>query len=193
MRGICAFHEKIKGFILFEQNYRNEPVKITLKLSGFKKKKKYKDYAIHIHEFGDLREGCTSTGGHFNPFNAIHGLIYKEHHVGDIISNITPNEKGNVSIQWKDNKLSLFPLEKTNIIGRSIVIHEYPDDLGNWTIYKKMTDKELLDFCLERNYIKKKKDFNRQKMEEYCIEQSKITGNAGGRMTCAIIGICGEK
>lgn len=40
MRGICAFHEKIKGFILFEQNYRNEPVKITLKLSGFKKKKK---------------------------------------------------------------------------------------------------------------------------------------------------------
>ena len=39
MKGICAFHEKIKGFILFEQNYRNEPVKITLKLSGFKKKK----------------------------------------------------------------------------------------------------------------------------------------------------------
>ena len=80
MRGICTFHEKIKGFILFEQNYRNEPVTITLKLSGFKKKKKYKDYAIHIHEFGDLREGCSSTGGHFNPFNVFHANLLTNWH-----------------------------------------------------------------------------------------------------------------
>lgn len=189
MRGICTFQDKIKGFILFEQNNRNDPVKIYLKLNGFPKKKGKKEYAIHIHEFGDLREGCSSTGGHFNPFNNIHGLLHKEHHIGDIISNLTPNEKGNISLQWFDNKLSLFPTEKTNIIGRSIVIHQYPDDLGNWSIYKTMTDKELLDFVLKRKYIKNKKEFNREKMERYCMEQSKITGNAGGRMTCAIIGI----
>lgn len=190
MKGVCTFQEKIKGFILFEQNKEEEPVKITLKLSGFPKNRKNKEYAIHIHEFGDLRDGCLSTGGHFNPYGTIHGLIHKEHHIGDIISNIIPNEKGNISLNWKDNLLSLFPTNERNIIGRSIVIHEYPDDLGNAEVYKKMTDKELLDFVLKRKYIKKKKDFNRHQMENYCIEQSKITGNAGGRMTCAVIGIC---
>ena len=130
-----------------------------------------------------------STGGHFNPYNNIHGLIHKEHHVGDIMSNIVPNEKGEVRFDWNDCLISLYPEDKNCIIGRSIVIHEYPDDLGDWTRYEKMNDKELLDFVLKRKYIKKKNEYKREKMVQYCMDQSKITGNAGGRMTCGIIGI----
>ena len=29
-------------------------------------------HAIHIHEFGDLTQGCKSCGGHFNPGNCDH-------------------------------------------------------------------------------------------------------------------------
>ena len=52
-----------------------------------------------------------------------------------------------------------------------------------------MSARELLDFVRKRNYISKKKEFDYEKMKDYCKEQSLINGNAGGRMTCAIIGI----
>ena len=190
MNGICVFLDgKIKGQVEFIQKKREKPVLIKINLKGFKKEKKKREYAIHIHEYGNLSNGCMSTGGHFNPFQNIHGLVHKEHHIGDIMSNISPNEKGEVHFNWEDPLLSLYPGDINCIIGRSIVIHEYPDDLGDWKRYETMSDKELLDFVIKRKYIKKKKEYHREKMIQYCIEQSKKTGNAGGRMTCGIIGI----
>lgn len=28
---------------------------------------------MHIHQFGDTTNGCTSNGVHYNPFNETHG------------------------------------------------------------------------------------------------------------------------
>lgn len=190
MKAICIFSQgKIKGKIEFKQKERGEVVLIKINLKGFKKEKKRKEHAIHIHEYGDLSNGCMSTGGHFNPFMDIHGLMYKNHHVGDIMSNITPNEKGEVNYECEDCMISLSYKDPNCIIGRSVVIHQHPDDLGDWRRYEKMKDEELLDFVLKRGYIKNKKEYKRQDMINFCVENSKKTGNAGGRMECAIIGI----
>ena len=187
MKAICVFSGKINGTVHFEQKSVRDSVTIELNLKGFGKKKK--EHAIHIHEFGNVSKGCMSTGSHFNPYGYPHGLIHEKHHVGDIMSNITPTEKGKVQLTCGDKLISLFPSEKNCILGRSIVIHEYPDDLGDTSRYDTMSPKELMDFVWKRKYITKKKQFDYEKMKEYCKKQSLLTGNAGGRMTCAIIGI----
>ena len=50
-------------------------VKIIVNLAGFATDY---PYAMHIHEFGDLSEGCISCGGHFKKGNQHHGLKTKK-------------------------------------------------------------------------------------------------------------------
>lgn len=120
----------ITGIVIFHQCTKASITNVLIKLQGFKPNL---THAIHIHEFGDLTEGCTSLGGHFNPFNKQHGF-YKingnDRHAGDLINNIKSDEAGIVEIRFKDPLLSLFPDSTLSIIGRSVVIHEKPDDLG---------------------------------------------------------------
>ena len=75
-------------------------------------------HGFHLHEFGDLREGCDSTGAHFNPGGRVHG-----HHAGDF---------GNVESVGGCIRTSLFAagLSERDVIGRAIVIHAKEDDLG---------------------------------------------------------------
>lgn len=119
----------ISGTVRFHQCSEISITTVEINLKGFKPNQ---THAIHIHEFGDLTDGCTSLGGHFNPFNKQHGY-YKIHgndrHAGDLINNILTDARGNVNIYFKDPLLNLFS-QALNIIGRSVVIHEKPDDLG---------------------------------------------------------------
>lgn len=95
-------------------------------------------HAIHIHESGNMMRGCDSLGAHYNPFGKTHGSrVYADsngnvqinynRHVGDL-GNIITNKKGETMINFVDPLVKLSGM--TNVIGRSIVIHEGVDDYG---------------------------------------------------------------
>tara|TARA_B100001248_G_C27354766_1_gene443220 strand:- start:335 stop:922 length:588 start_codon:yes stop_codon:yes gene_type:complete len=195
MKAICYFDRKLSpqriyGTIQFSQSNPSSVVQIDIDIKNFKKNK---THAIHIHEFGNLTDGCHSTGTHFNPENHVHGLFHKKHHAGDIMSNLqTDSKNGSVHAKFFDSQISLFP-GKCCVIGRSVVIHEYPDDLGNSAIYDDWKYKELKKFAVQRGYIKKNQNKSHSELLEKIKKESLLTGNAGGRMTCAIIGIDDDK
>lgn len=127
MEGVCVLtntsNKKIKGYILF--NEEKGITKITINVKGLKKNSKL---GFHIHEYGDLRDGCTSVCQHFNPNNTVHGgKDSKIRHAGDL-GNIETNKSGICKCIMYDKIIKL--KGKYNIIGRSVVIHEDEDDLG---------------------------------------------------------------
>jgi superoxide dismutase, Cu-Zn family len=123
MKAICVLHQnKYKGYILFTElkNY----TKIEVKLSGLPPGKR----GFHIHEKGNLMDGCKTLCAHYNPFNTNHGgLNKKDSHVGDL-GNLEVDTNGNVDCILKAKKVRLSG--EHSVIGRSIVIHDKEDDLG---------------------------------------------------------------
>lgn len=78
-------------------------------------------HGFHIHEFGDCEVGDVNkpfpnTGGHFNPNGQPHG-----NHLGDFPVLFSNN--GYSKMCFFTNKF-----KPSDIIGKSIVIHESPDD-----------------------------------------------------------------
>lgn len=128
MNAISIFQNSISGEIKFHQCCPDSPVRVLINLKGFKPNS---THAIHVHEYGNI-SSCIKAGSHFNPLNKNHGSYLfdrKNRHAGDLINNITTNNKGEVYLFFEDDLISLFPC-KFNIIGRSIVLHEKSDDLG---------------------------------------------------------------
>lgn len=123
MYAISIFNEKtIKGYTIFEQT--NNGVLVKVNLSGVPPG----EHGFHVHEYGNMRNGCESMGPHFNPNNKNHGgRNSKERHVGDL-GNIKANSKGIVKTSFLDKMIKLYG--KNNIIGRGLVLHEKRDDLG---------------------------------------------------------------
>jgi Cu-Zn family superoxide dismutase len=150
---IATFNDKIKGTVRFHQC---SPGNKTLVLFDLKGLHANAINACHIHEYGDLTNGCMSLGAHLNLTNKDHGSILiniNNSHTGDLINNIHSDKNGKFKYIYEDPRINLFGDVEESIIGCSVVIHELKDDLG-----------------LGNN------------------AESKKTGNAGGRMTCAIIG-----
>ncbi|XP_043673371.1 superoxide dismutase [Cu-Zn]-like isoform X1 [Vespula pensylvanica] len=114
----------ISGDITITQSLPNGPVKLSGKVNGLTEGL----HGFHIHEKGDIKEGCTSTGAHFNPENNIHGAPEDTvRHVGDL-GNIRANADGEAVIDITDTIISL--TGPNSILGRAIVVHSDEDDLG---------------------------------------------------------------
>lgn len=110
------------------------------------------EHGFHIHEKGDLREGCISFGGHYNPQKKNHGGPEDEvRHIGDL-GNIEAGPNGVAVIDFEDKIISL--TGPYSILGRGVVLHSDKDDFG-------------------------KGSFN----------DSAITGHAGSRIACGVIGL----
>jgi len=67
---VCVLKgDVVSGVVKFSQENENAPTKIEAEIKGLTPG----EHGFHIHEFGDTTNGCTSAGGHFNPFKKEHG------------------------------------------------------------------------------------------------------------------------
>jgi len=120
---IKSSDEKISGVVKFVQEGGSGPVSVLIKLSGVPPGA----HGFHIHEFGDVST-CAAAGIHFNPHSVSHGGPHdKTRHVGDL-GNVEGNDDGTLNFEFEDSVISLNGLH--SIIGKAVVLHEQPDDLG---------------------------------------------------------------
>ena len=137
---------EVNGTIVFTQTAKG--VKVDYDINGLSDGK----HGFHIHECGDLTDGCKSACAHFNPYNKQHGgLDSRERHAGDLGNVISKDGKAVGSLT--SSVLSLRLRHRACIIGRMALVHKDEDDLG-----------------LGEN------------------PESLITGNAGERVACGVIG-----
>ncbi|KAG8758187.1 Superoxide dismutase [Cu-Zn] [Ceratobasidium sp. 423] len=116
----------VAGVVNFYQPSGLERVKVTGTLKGLGTQGKK---GFHIHEFGDISNGCTSPGGHFNPYSKNHGGPEStERHVGDL-GNIVAGPDGTATFEIQDKEITLAG-GKRSIIGRTVMVHAAEDDLG---------------------------------------------------------------
>lgn len=114
----------IIGYVMFTEDASKNTVKIEAEFHNVKPGK----HGFHIHDKGNLLEGCKSLCDHFNPSNEIHGGRNSLHrHVGDL-GNLIANKNGIIKSKFYDDQIKL--RGKNNIIGRSFVLHQDVDDLG---------------------------------------------------------------
>ncbi|NXA30885.1 SODE dismutase, partial [Eudromia elegans] len=118
---IDADKPQVTGQVLFKQHYLHGRLEAIFDLNGFPLENNQSGRAIHIHQLGDLSDGCDSTGGHYNPFGVNH-----PRHPGDF-GNFFPKE-GKIR-KYKPNLFATM-LGPYSILGRSVVIHEQEDDMG---------------------------------------------------------------
>jgi len=146
--------KRIKGHVYFVENNTRNCVDIHVDIQGLKRNAQH---GFHIHEYGDLSEGCESMCAHFNPLGKKHGgPESQERHVGDL-GNLITDKDGVARYIFSDNVIRMYG-QKYNILGRGLIIHEDPDDLG-----------------------------------EGGNKMSLVTGNAGKRIACAVIGYARKK
>ena len=127
IRAIAIFNEKkVKGQVCFTEDLENNCVHIDLDLQGLKPNFQH---GFHVHEYGDLSDGCESMCNHFNPYGKSHGgKESRERHVGDL-GNIQTDSQGRSKYRMTDSIIKLRGT-KSNIIGRGLIIHADTDDLG---------------------------------------------------------------
>ena len=168
---------KISGTVYFHQESPTSPyTTVTFNLAGFSRTG---NHGCHIHNYGDLTQKCTSTCSHFNPRGSKHSSIrngdkFGPRHVGDLINNLNVWQNQSDSSlgigryiyvgNYRDDLVRLYGPE--SILGRAVVIHKDADDCG---IYQN------------------ERDPNGNLTE--VAKESGISGNAGERIACAVIGL----
>ena len=124
INAVCVLKsDRING-VVYMKEYDGKTT-FTGKILGLTPNKKH---GFHIHEAGDLTDGCMSACAHYNPYNKNHGdRLAGERHVGDL-GNLLGDSNGACNFTFDDFLVKLSG--DYSVIGRSLIIHEDEDDLG---------------------------------------------------------------
>ena len=119
---VCKLEGDVQGVIRFVQE--GSKCHISGKVTGLQPGL----HGFHVHQYGDRTNGCTSTGGHWNPKGLEHGGPADDvRHFGDL-GNITADSDGTAVVEITDSYVTL--TGEYSVIGRAIVVHADEDDLG---------------------------------------------------------------
>ena len=94
MKAVCVLTNNnpgISGHIFFKE-LNNGKLSVSVDIKGLKPGL----HGIHIHNKGNLLEGCESLCSHFNPYNTLHGDISSNKnniHIGDLGNILVQNSK----------------------------------------------------------------------------------------------------
>ena len=111
--------------VSFHQPAPTSPVRIFLSIKGLQADH---EHGFHVHEMGDLTDGCKSAGTHFNPHKHTHGSPSDFlRHAGDL-GNILADEEGIAELEMTDSAITLYG--EHSIIGRAVIVHAKRDDEG---------------------------------------------------------------
>ena len=108
LSGLVKFYDTPYGGVLIEAELFGLPNIQTQGSTDF--------YAMHIHDAGDCSRNFTMTGEHYNP-----GMQPHPYHAGDLLPLL-----GNQGYAWEAFYDKRFRI--SDIIGRSLVIHEKRDN-----------------------------------------------------------------
>ena len=98
----------------FEQASEGSPTTVSWDITGHDADA---ERGMHVHQFGDNTNGCTSAGPHFNPFNKTHGAPSdEERHVGDL-GNFKTDGQGNAKGSVTDKMIQL--IGQNSVLGVS--------------------------------------------------------------------------
>lgn len=124
MKAIAVFQNRVQGHVHFRETPKGNVV-VTGTLHGLSPG----DHGFHVHTYGNLLDkNCEDCGGHWNVRKSVHGGLNADpSHTGDL-GNIRANRSGTALVKLVSRKMKLKGTK--SIIGRSLVVHADPDDLG---------------------------------------------------------------
>ncbi len=161
----------ISGTLVLSQSDPGSPVYISGDIVGLTPG----FHGFHVHEIGDTSEGCKAAGSHFNPHEQTHGAPNDTvRHVGDLGDIFTEAGEDVTRVDIVDKVASLYT-GKSNVLGRTIVIH------AGMTLLNSSYGCALCSYN-DAYFIIGEDDLG-----DGDDDESLKTGNAGGRVACGII------
>ena len=121
---VTVINGSVSGTVKFIQQ-AGQKVRIQAEINGLTPGL----HGFHIHEWGNLTNGCVTAGPHYNPHGKTHaGPSDEVRHVGDL-GNIEANAEGRAVLDIEDHLINIYG-DVANVVGRSVVVHAGVDDLG---------------------------------------------------------------
>merc|ERR1711893_54878 len=117
---ICDFSAEYGGGAIFIRQISHGIFPTTTEIFGKVNGLAFGLHGIHIHEFGELGNGCLDAGGHFDPDQT-------EDTTGEYVGDLgSLNSVNSGSVAFRKEKSAIKLSGSRSVMNRSIVVHADP-------------------------------------------------------------------